>query len=185
MKIWFITRNKNKFQEANRILSSYNIEIEMININRFELQSDDLIEIAHHSALEAYKRLKRPLIVEDAGLFIRALKGFPGPYSSYVFKTIGIKGILKLLSGVDDRYAEFVSVVAFASQRGEIFVFKGITEGKISYSARGGGWGFDPIFIPRGYDKTYGELGDLKNEISHRRKSLEKFAKWFKSSKFN
>jgi len=101
-----ITGNENKFREIKNFLSNYNIELEKIDLDINEIQSENLEEIILDFIQKAYKMLKKPVIAEDSGLFIRSLKGFPGPYSSYVYKTLGNEGILKLMEGIYDRYAD-------------------------------------------------------------------------------
>lgn len=185
--IFFATGNINKFNEARRILAEYNISVAMIRVKIMEVQDDEIENIAITSALDAMRRINLPVIVEDAGLFIDALDGFPGPYSSYVYRKIGLSGILKLLEGIENRRARFKSIVAFSDPKGELRCFHGVVEGKIAKEARGyGGFGFDPIFEP--YDehgKTFGEMTiEEKNRLSHRAKALREFAKWYKS-RFN
>ncbi|MEM0332314.1 MAG: non-canonical purine NTP pyrophosphatase, partial [Archaeoglobaceae archaeon] len=115
------------------------------------------------------------------GLFIEALKGFPGVYSSYVFKTIGNEGILKLMDGITNRRAYFKAVLAYWDGK-EIHIFEGKVEGEIATEIRGsGGFGFDPIFLYN--KKTFAEMGDEKNEVSHRRRVLEKFFTWLQKSR--
>ena len=124
-------------------------------------------------------------MVEDAGLFIEALKGFPGPYSSYVYKTLGVQGILKLMEGVKRREAYFLSAIAYAEPGLEPKVFLGKVEGFIVPEARGSkGFGFDPIFQPKGSEKTFAEMGvEEKNRFSHRAKALSALAEWLKRGK--
>ena len=140
-----------------------------------EIQSDSLQEIAKHKAIQAFQKCKKPVIVEDDGLFIESLRGFPGPYSSYVFKTIGNKGILKLLK--QNRKAKFVSIITYCDKT-LLESFDGKLNGKISKTQKGKGWGYDPIFIPNNLKKTFAETNN-KNELSHRYKSLKKFSKWY------
>ncbi len=174
-KIYFITSNKHKYSEVKPIAEKYGFCIEMLPGYKIEIQSNDLEEIAVYSAIENYKTLRKPLMVEDAGLFVEALNGFPGPYSSYVYKTIGVNGILKLLEGVSDRRAYFMSVVAIIAEPFFI-VEKGIVKGEISFTPRGtGGFGFDPIFIPKGSMKTFAEMDiSEKNKYSHRAQAVSK-----------
>ena len=177
--ILFVTTNSNKVKEIETLLSDYHIAVEPAQIKKREIQSEELEEIAKESALSAYQLLKRPLFVEDSGLFIKALNGFPGPYSSYTYKKIGLDGILKLMSGQDDRDAEFVSQIAYVDQSGVIKLCRGVCEGIIAHEAKGsGGFGFDPIFIPKGQTKTFGEMtiGE-KNQFSHRAKATRILAK--------
>jgi len=126
-------------------------------------------------------KLKEIFFVEDAGLFIRALNGFPGPYSSFVYKTIGIRGILKLLNDVSDRTAFFKSVIGLWCND-HIEIFEGVVEGHITKEPRGaGGFGFDPIFIPKGCKKTFAEMSvDEKNLFSHRAKASEQMIGFLK-----
>jgi XTP/dITP diphosphohydrolase len=114
-------------------------------------------------------------MVEDDGLFIESLNDFPGPYSSFVFDTIGNKGILQLLK--TNRKAKFQSIIAYCEKNNDVMLFKGIVDGKISKKPMGTKWGYDPIFIPDGQKTTYAQLRD-KNSISHRYIALRKFAMW-------
>ena len=181
LKIIFVTSNLNKATEVAQILGSFRINVEHVDLRLAEIQSDSLEEVAEASALEAANRVGRPVIVEDSGLFIKSLNGFPGPFSSYVQKTIGNKGVLRLMEGIDDREASFRSVVAYCDEKRKALSFTGDVAGKISYEEKGEVWAFDPIFIPdQNGDKTYAEMGPVeKNRISHRRRALEKFAKWY------
>ncbi len=172
----FASSNKHKFEEAKEILSSYGIGLKLFKFNAAEIQSDSLFEIARHKALDAYSKCKKPVIIEDDGLFINSLGGFPGPYSSYVFKTIGNSGIIKLVK--KDRKARFCAIISYCDRKKRPLQFEGITNGFISSKQSGKGWGYDPIFVPKGKTKTYGEMSE-KNTISHRYRALQKFAIWY------
>ncbi|MEW5839882.1 RdgB/HAM1 family non-canonical purine NTP pyrophosphatase [Nitrososphaera sp.] len=179
--ITFASTNQNKFKEVQAILALHGIAADFARAELVEIQSDSLAEIAREKARSAYAIVKRPVIVEDDGLFIDALGGFPGQYSSYVFKTIGNAGVLKLLSGNDRRReASFRSVIAFCGND-KIETFEASVQGRISENgAAAGGWGYDPIFIPEGAGgRTYAQLGSEKGDYSHRRKALDSFAGWF------
>jgi XTP/dITP diphosphohydrolase len=172
----FASSNKHKYQEAKEILKPFGIRLEFYNFTPVEIQSDSINQIAKKKSLDAYAKCKKPVIVEDVGLFVKSLGGFPGPYSSYVYKTIGNAGIIGLIKR--KRNAQFLSVVAYCDNKKRPTSFEGITRGRISTKPKGKGWGYDPIFIPRGRNKTYGEISD-KNLISHRYRALVKFASWF------
>ena len=180
-----VTTNKGKAEEFSEIFTEYGFDFRVEPMATPELQEDDLKKIAQYSVFYAYKVLREPVLVEDAGLFIKTLNGFPGPYSSYVYKTIGIDGILKLMKDVREREAKFESALAFYSPLTELKMFTGTIEGRISEEPRGsGGFGFDPIFIPNGSDKTFAEMDlEEKNRFSHRAKAAKKFAEWFKNLK--
>lgn len=181
---FFVTSNIHKFNEARKVLSQCELATAMLKIKAVEIQDDSLENIAKASATEAVKNCSLPIIVEDAGLFIEALNGFPGPYSSYVYKSIGTKGILKLMENVAKRDAHFQSVVAFSSPEESPRCFHGKANGKISMEVRGElGFGFDPIFEPSDdSNRTFAEMRmPEKNTSSHRAEALRKFAKWYKS----
>ena len=177
-----VTRNPGKAREFEKIFSEYGLRFRIEPMETPEIQSEDLREVAERSVLYAYDVLREPVMVEDAGLFIEALNGFPGPFSSYVYKTIGVEGILKLMRGVEDRRAKFISVIAFYSPITEpVKFFMEEVEGYISDRVRGSkGFGFDPIFIPtEGDGRTFGEMGvEEKNKLSHRGRAARKFAEW-------
>ena len=176
--LYFASSNRNKYSEAREILSEFSLSLGFFEFAPVEIQSDSILEVATKKSLDAYSLCKKPVIVEDDGLFIPALGGFPGPYSSYVFRTVGNAGILNLVKS--KRSAEFHSVIAYCGGR-EPVLFQGIVKGAISKTQRGKGWGYDPIFIPKGKTKTYAELDD-KNALSHRYLALEKFARWYRKS---
>jgi XTP/dITP diphosphohydrolase len=172
-EICFATGNRHKYAEAEAIARERGVILKQCPGVKREIQSDSLEEVAKHAALTAYMELGVPVLVEDAGLFIKALNGFPGPYSSYVYKTIGYAGLLKLMEGVEDRSACFKSVAVLVY---EPFLITGVGEvcGTVAYEARGvEGFGFDPVFIPDGYDKTFAEMSvEEKNRVSHRARAL-------------
>jgi len=185
--IFFVSNNIHKYSEIKSILHdrTTDLDVNFYKQNIIEIQDDQIEKIAIEKAKSAYNTVKRPIIIEDDGLFINSLNGFPGQYSSYVFKSIGNRGILRLLEGSRDRSAFFKSI--FVYRNGIIAkVFSGQINGKISLTITDGGWGYDPIFIPfnnhnKHYNKTFAELNktNKKNELSHRRIALDKFVKWF------
>jgi XTP/dITP diphosphohydrolase len=128
-----------------------------------------------------------PIFVEDAGLFIDALNGFPGPYAAYVYKTIHNNGVLKLMEEEKNRKAVFQSVIAFCSKETPTPVsFFGESKGEITQTQRieagKSGFGFDPIFKPEGSKKTFAEMTITeKNVYSHRANAIHKFAKWYQT----
>ena len=176
--VFFASSNKKKYKETKKILNNFGISVGFFNCELKEIQSDILKEIATEKAIDAFSKCKKPVIIEDDGLFIDSLEGFPGPFSSYVFKTIGNKGILKLVTV--NRNAKFQSIIAFCDKKKKPILFDAKVPGRISKSLKSGGWGYDPIFIPTGKSKTFAELTN-KNELSHRYKALKKFAKWFQN----
>jgi XTP/dITP diphosphohydrolase len=185
--IFFATNNVNKFNEARRVLAEYNVAVGMLRVKTLEIQSETLEEIARASAVDAFEKCPLPIIVEDAGLFIDALNGFPGPYAAYAYKTVGNQGLLRLMKNVKTRSAHFESAVAhFSAELESPVCFHGEVLGEIADKERKGsdrtGFGFDPIFKPVNSGKTFAEMTIAqKNEHSHRARALRKFAEWYKS----
>lgn len=174
--VYFVSSNRHKYLEAKEILSSFGIRLYFFKSNLMEIQSNSLSEIATAKALDAFTKCKKPVIIEDDALIIPSLGGFPGPYSSYVFDTIGNLGVMQLVK--KDRKAKFCATISYCDKAKKPILFEGITPGKISKKIQGTGWGYDPIFIPQGKTKTYAQIPD-KNTLSHRYRALEKFASWF------
>ena len=182
MEVLFITSNEGKFREVSKIGMEYGIDVKWRKEEYFEPQGSSLQEIARVSCEILAQRVDKPFIIEDSGLFIEALNGFPGVYSSYVFKTIGNEGIIKLMKDVDDRRAYFLAVVAFYDGK-DVRTFEGRVDGEISDEIRGSmGFGYDPVFLYRG--KTFAEMGDEKNEVSHRKRAFEEFFRWLSRSRY-
>ena len=173
--LYFVSSNRHKYDEAKTILTSRGISIRFYKLELEEIQSNSLKKIALRKSIQAYAKIKKPVIVEDDGLSIAPLNDFPGPYSSYVFKTIGNKGILNLLD--NNREATFISIISYYDgHNSKSFVAE--INGTISKTVQGMGWGYDPIFIPEKSKKTFAELTN-KNELSHRYLALNKFANWY------
>jgi len=184
--ITFITGNNHKVKEAENIFQKFDIELEHIDLGYMEPQGT-LEDVAKAGAKYASEKLNKPVIVEDAGLFIRAFNWFPGTYSSFVQDTIGNQGILNLMNDIkntEDRYAEFRSVIGYCAPNIEPKIFLGKVQGEIAFEEVGNkGFAFDPIFYVPKEDKTFGELTIAeKNQFSHRKNSLELFVNWYISN---
>tara|TARA_A100001037_G_C14938753_1_gene539515 strand:- start:133 stop:777 length:645 start_codon:yes stop_codon:yes gene_type:complete len=204
MTIWFLTTNPGKVDEAREYFSNHGIPVRQLEIEASEPQADDLEAVALSKIEQALPHLPNPddmLLVEDAGLFIDALNGFPGVYSAYVLETLDVHGILKLMDHLQSedpiqdgnlRSAEFRSVAALY-KNGQTIVAEGVCPGRIAHNpVMGEGFGFDPIFIPADLDEdgnslAIGEIGAKsthgkpfggiplveKQQYSHRHRALE------------
>lgn len=172
--IQFITSNLGKFKEVRQKLREAGIELKRIELPYPEIQGGTLRGVVEEALSWLSSRVKGDFLIDDSGLFIESLKGFPGVYSSFVFKSIGCEGIIKLLEGKEDRRARFECYLGLR-WRGGNRVFKGVCKGQIAEKPRGGqGFGFDPIFVPEGEERTFGEMSRKeKNEISHRSRAVE------------
>lgn len=183
--LYFITSNKGKFVEAKEKLRSLGFSVVQKDLGYPEIQAESLEDVALQGITYVRMGFNKPFMLEDAGLFIEALHGFPGVYSKYVFFTIGLPGILRLLSDVRNRKAVFQSVYAYSEPRKKPIIVLGECKGIISMKEQGThGFGYDPIFIPDGAQKTFGEMTiEEKNQFSHRAKALEKLINVLTDSK--
>ena len=177
--LFFVSSNVHKYHESKKILDSFGINVEFYKCKLEEIQSNSFLDIASKKAKDAFSVCKKPVIIEDDGLLINSLNGFPGPYSSYVFRTLGNKGILDLVT--KNRQAKFVSVITYCDKE-KLESFYAKLDGTISKFQQGNGWGYDPIFVPKNSTKTFAELSN-KNKLSHRYKALKKFSKWYLDKK--
>jgi len=181
MKTYFATSNPNKFNEAKELFDKENLELEHYKVDLIELQTNNVEELALYSVRHAFKAIQKPVFVEDAGLFIKSLKDFPGVYSKHALHTIGLDGILKLLENVENRSAEFRAVIAYKTADEEK-VFKGVCKGNIASQARGrDGFGYDPIFLPEGKNKTFAEDFETKSNLSHRAQAIRQLVEYLKN----
>ena len=185
-EIYFVSNNLNKYSEIKSMLDDKIIDLDLKFCKQdiIEIQDEKIENIAMEKAKSAYSIVNKPILIEDDGLFINSLNGFPGQYSKFISKSIGNKGIIRLLKRSSDRSAFFKSI--FVYNDGIIAkVFYGKINGKISSTITTGGWGYDPIFIPlkRNNKKgiTFAKLSQTnkKNELSHRKIAFYKFIKWF------
>jgi len=177
----FATSNDGKFREVSFVLRRLGIDLLRLPGKGLEIQSDDVGEIAKFGADKAARAYGKPVVVEDTGLFVDALGGFPGPYASFVFRSIGLAGVLKLLRGGRERRARFESAVAYCEPGTRPRVFRGMVRGRIAMGAFGReGFGFDPIFIPDALSVTLAQMKiEAKCEVSHRGEAARKFGLWY------
>ncbi|MFA7198265.1 MAG: RdgB/HAM1 family non-canonical purine NTP pyrophosphatase [Methanoculleus sp.] len=175
MRLTVVTSNANKAREVAASFAGV-LEVEHVALECPEVRHVDVGEVARGKAEYAYQALSRPLIVDDTGLFIDALGGFPGACAAYVHDTIGNAGILRLMEGVEDRNAHFETAIAFAREDG-IRVFRGVLPGTIVPPQGAEGFGYDPIFAHAGRTLAQMPLAE-KSRISHRARALEVFREW-------
>ena len=155
--IYILTRNKGKILAAQSVFSKFGIEVKNIEKDYPEIQGKDSAEIAKHSALEAAKEFKVPVVREDHSLFINALGGFPGPYTNYFDKKIPAEKILDLMKDAKDRSAYMELAAAYAKPSGEVkeFVFR--VPLKISKKIQGKERNWERIMMLENEDKTFAE----------------------------
>jgi len=180
-QLYFITGNMGKLAEIQERVKTLDIKVIQKDLGYPEIQAETLEEVARYGVEHIRKQFSHPFILEDAGLFIDSLEGFPGVYSKYVFYSIGLKGILKLMGEIENRDAVFRSVYAYAEPDTKPVLFLGGCKGTITNKEKGtSGFGYDPIFIPDGELKTFAEMStEEKNRYSHRGNALDKLLIFF------
>lgn len=191
IELFFATNNKHKFVEAKAFIESKvpRFQLQQLKGDFPELQADSLEEVARFKILNAAKTCKGNVFIEDAGLFIPALDGFPGVYSAHVKKMLDCEGILKLLvdkPSEKDRSAYFKACSClYLKNENKMKIFNGRIDGSIAPEERGTrGFGFDPIFIPaepEGNKLTFAEMETReKINVSHRTRALKKITAYLK-----
>ncbi len=138
MKIVYVTGNMQKVADARARLDRHGMSVEQQKVNTLEIQSDSIAEIARHKAQQAYEIIGKPLVVNDAGWIIPALKGFPGPYMRYINEWLTASDLLALMKDKSDRSIVLKEVLAYHDGK-KISVFEKDTFGTIVESPRGGG----------------------------------------------
>lgn len=182
-RLVLVTQNKHKLKELTPLFKKYNVDFDITTHEKHEIRSENIEEIAREAAKIAFETLQKPVVVDDTGFFVNSLNGFPGSYAGIVLNFIGFEGILRLMTENENRASEFRTAVGYYDgQHLESFV--GVMSGSVARKSAGvGGFGYDPIFIPEGFTKTYAELTfDEKVRISHRTKAFEEFLLWYSST---
>ena len=189
MKLVFATNNKNKIKEIKHLLNNSLEILSLEDINCFEdiPETSDTIEgNAIQKAQYVYENYGYNCFADDTGLEIEALNGEPGIYSArYAGEEknpeMNMNKVLDKLKNVSNRNARFKTVIALIVD-GKTTCFEGIVEGEITHTKSGSeGFGYDPIFMPKGYNKTYSEMSlDIKNTMSHRAIATKKLIAFLK-----
>jgi len=176
---YFATGNKNKLREVNEILG---MDLEQIDLELLEPQGIDVAEVVEEKARDAYEKCGKPVLVEDTGLEFIAWNGLPGALIKWFMDSVDNKGILKMMAGEAERGIKAKTAVGFYDGQ-KCHVFVGEVEGEIPAEVRGqSGFGWDPLFIPKGYDESFAEMGSAeKNQISMRKLALEKLSNFLTS----
>ena len=179
MKAIFVTGNEHKRREAQEILG---FELERAELDLPEIQAVDPGEVAAEKARAAREALgpgALPVLVEDSGLMVDAWGGFPGALTKWLMQSVGNEGLLRMLGADKDRSARAVCVVALAEAEGAVRTFRGEVPGTLAPEPRGGGgFGYDPVFVPEWSSLTYAEMGEEKNADSHRARAFRAVGEW-------
>ncbi|TNF73700.1 MAG: non-canonical purine NTP pyrophosphatase [Acidobacteria bacterium] len=168
-----VTGNPSKLDEARRICG---LGLEAVELELPEIQSLDLYEVLRAKGREAYRRLDRPVVVEETGLELAALNGFPGPLVKWMLEAVGAEGIAHAAAALGDTRAVARCALLYVDNQREVDA-EGTTEGELVTPPRGdGGFGWDPVFLPVGESRTYGEMSPAnKDRLSHRARAWRAF----------
>lgn len=191
MNICFTTNNAHKLKEVKEIVGD---SIELLSLSDIGFSGDipETHETLEENSLEKaqyiFDRFNIPVFSDDSGLEVSALDGHPGVHTAHYSGSrdavANMSKVLAELKSESNRKARFRAVITYINQEGRIDQFEGIVDGQIADDMSGAdGFGYDPIFIPDGYDRTFAELSsEIKNTISHRKRALEKLVQFIKSS---
>ncbi len=192
MKIVFATNNSHKLEEIRQILGESIEVLSLADINCHEDIPETAPTIEGNAMMKAryvYDKYGTPCFADDTGLEVEALDGAPGVYSARYAGSEGhdseanMRKLLHELEGKENRRAQFRTVIALIEQKDGkpvAHTFEGKIEGHISDEKRGtSGFGYDPIFVPEGYEQSFAELGnEIKNKISHRARAVARLAEY-------
>ncbi|MDO8487334.1 MAG: non-canonical purine NTP pyrophosphatase [Candidatus Curtissbacteria bacterium] len=170
-----VTSNISKLAEINQILGTSH-KVSTLDVP--EIQSLNLNEVITAKAKTAYEKIKKPVLVTDVSLEIEALGGLPGPFVKFFLKTLGAEKTVSLIKGKNTKTKVTDAIALYDGK--SLKIFKGEVHGHLISKARGShGFGFDFVFVPDGYEKTYSEMSPTeKNKISHRALALKKLKKY-------
>ncbi|XP_011073764.1 inosine triphosphate pyrophosphatase [Sesamum indicum] len=182
--VTFVTGNAKKLEEVRAILGN-SIPFRSLKLDLPELQGEPE-EISKEKARLAAKEVNGPVLVEDTCLCFNALKGLPGPYIKWFLQKIGHEGLNNLLMAYEDKSAYALCVFSLAlGPNTDPITFLGKTQGMIVPPRGPNDFGWDPIFQPDGYDKTYAEMAkEEKNKISHRYRALAQVKSHFVEAEY-
>jgi len=175
MEIRFVTKNPHKAKEVEAILGDIGVSIVNVPLKIHEIQTENIQDIVRDKVLKAFNIIGRPVLIEHTGLYINSLQGFPGGLTQVFWDKLEADNFSKLLGNLEDTELTAKTVIAFCDSK-KIHLFEGEVEGNISKEPRGNQeFQWDCVFIPKGYDKTFAELGEKKNEISMRKIAFDRF----------
>lgn len=176
MKIRFLSANRHKIDEVQRILAPSHIEVVPVSRKIEELQTEDVDRLVRDKLAKAFAMIGRPLFVEHTGLYLSGLNELPAGLTQIFWDRLGAERLTALVGGLGDRSVTAKTIIGYCDGR-EIRTFEGAIEGTVPTAPAGPrDFQWDCVFVPAGQYKTFAELGAEKDEISMRRRALDKFA---------
>lgn len=174
----FITGNKNKLEEIKTVIP----DVDQLDIDLVEVQDIEPHVIIKAKLQEAFNHHEGPFIVEDTSLYFESLKDFPGPMIKWFLKSLGNEGLAELAHRLESQKAVAKVIIGYAKDKEDIKFFEGSITGTIVAPRGETTFGWDPIFQPDGYEKTFAEMSsEEKNQISMRKIAAEKLKEYINS----
>lgn len=178
--LFYITSNKEKIAVAQKYLSPFGIEVEQKNHDFIELQSESIQQIAEYKAQQAFEYFKHPLLINDAGWYITALNGFPGPYMKYINEWLTAKDILQLMNGKENREVFYTEVFCYIDEH-HMKTFTGTAKGQVLMEEKGKGVPSWQIFSLTNSGKSIAECWEEGIDPVDRYETWNELAQYIKS----
>ena len=173
MNLNFVTSNSNKYRELSELLEC---NLSHIRFDLQDIQTTDLHELVKFKLRQAFEHVQAPVIVEDTSLYFEAWNALPGPLVKFFLKNIGLSGMVKALDEFSNNSAVAVCCLGFTNDGESTHLFEGKVKGNIVEPRGSQHFGWDAIFLPTGYQRTFGEMSSLeKHQISPRGAAAKKF----------
>jgi len=173
LSLHFVTSNPNKFREISELLES---NLSRIELDLHEIQTTDLHELVKFKLRQAYEHVQAPVIVEDTSLYFEAWNELPGPLVKFFLKNIGLSGMVKALDEFNNNSASAACCLGFTNDGKSMHLFEGKVKGKIVEPKGSQHFGWDAIFLPTGYQRTFGQMSSQeKHQISPRGTAAKNF----------
>lgn len=173
MNLHFVTSNPNKFRELSELLE---FKLSPVELDLQEIQTTDLHELVKFKLRQAYEHVQAPVIVEDTSLYFEAWNELPGPLVKFFLKNIGLSGMVRALDEFNNNSASAACCLGFTKDGKSMHLFEGKVKGNIVEPRGSQHFGWDAIFLPAGYQRTFGEMSSQeKHQISPRGAAAKKF----------
>jgi len=173
LSLHFVTSNHNKFQELSELLEC---NLYRFELNLQEIQTTDLHELVKFKLRQAYEHVQGPVIVEDTSLYFEAWNELPGPLVKFFLKNIGLSGMVRALDEFNNNSASAACCLGFTKDGKSIHLFEAKVKGHIVEPRGSQRFGWDSIFLPAGYQRTFGEMSSQeKHQFSPRGLAAKKF----------
>ncbi|WP_420227707.1 non-canonical purine NTP pyrophosphatase [Pigmentiphaga litoralis] len=183
MKIRFMSNNKHKIEEVQRILGSVGVDVVPVSKKIEEIQTEDVERLVRDKLIKAFEAVGRPLFVEHTGLYLHGLNGLPAGLTQIFWDNLQADRFASLVKGLDDARVTAKTFLAYCDGH-EIHTFEGSVNGIVPCKPAGStDFQWDCVFVPDGLTQTFAEMGKAKDEISMRRKALDLFAAHLKSQR--